>query len=261
LTLQQRVERNSMSQEHKNATLILAAGTGTRLAPITNSVPKALVNVAGKPLLGYALEALGAAASSGKSNVTIVVGYMGEKIASYVAGAYPFARVIWNHDYARTNNMYSLTLAMSNVEPGVDLIYMNGDCIYDPRIISSALSAQGSAIFCDEAADYNSESMKVTTVNDVVTNISKEIPEEQMHAVSCDLYKLGVADVFPMRRILFDFVSKGDLNRWSEMAIDKAATDQLIRFRPADVSGRFWCEIDNHDDLRMARDNVRRIVL
>jgi glucose-1-phosphate thymidylyltransferase len=66
--------------------IVPAAGVGTRLRPHTHTVPKALVNVAGKPILAHILDAL---VQQGIQRVVLVVGYMGESIRAFVDRRYP----------------------------------------------------------------------------------------------------------------------------------------------------------------------------
>ena len=60
---------------------ILAGGLATRLRPITETIPKALVEVAGKPFIAWQLESL---AAQGVSNVVLCVGYLGEMIQEVI---------------------------------------------------------------------------------------------------------------------------------------------------------------------------------
>ena len=66
--------------------IIPAAGFGTRLKPHTYSLPKVLLNVGGKPILGHIIDKL---LSENIYNATFVVGYLGEKIVEYVKKEYP----------------------------------------------------------------------------------------------------------------------------------------------------------------------------
>ncbi|MFW5941191.1 MAG: nucleotidyltransferase family protein [Chloroflexota bacterium] len=68
--------------------IVLAAGRGKRLIPYTNQCPKPLLEVDGRPILSYVLEALSAA---GVREVCLVVGYLGRQIESYVDGGRPWS--------------------------------------------------------------------------------------------------------------------------------------------------------------------------
>mgnify|MGYP001773943528 CR=1 FL=1 len=72
--------------------LVPVAGVGTRLRPHTHIVPKALLTVADKPILGHILDGL---LSAGIGEVVLIVGYRGEQILSYVRSAYPEVQLHW----------------------------------------------------------------------------------------------------------------------------------------------------------------------
>ncbi|HLP29451.1 MAG TPA: nucleotidyltransferase family protein, partial [Candidatus Didemnitutus sp.] len=65
--------------------IIPVAGIGTRLRPFTHSLPKVLVNVAGKPILGHILDTL---VAQGVTSATIITGYKGELVEEYVRSTY-----------------------------------------------------------------------------------------------------------------------------------------------------------------------------
>ncbi len=62
--------------------IVPAAGVGTRLRPHTHTIPKALINVAGSPILAHILDGL---VAEGIERVVVVVGYMGDRIRAYVS--------------------------------------------------------------------------------------------------------------------------------------------------------------------------------
>ena len=92
-----------------NKALILAAGLGTRLAPITNDRPKSLVPVNGKPILLKQIENL---KLNGIVDITIVSGYKADALEAAVHEKYPEIKIVESVDYATTNNMYSAYLGI-----------------------------------------------------------------------------------------------------------------------------------------------------
>ncbi len=93
--------------------ILPVAGVGSRLRPHTHTVPKALVHVAGKPILGHILDSLQPA---GVDEVVLVVGYLGEQIVDYV------------------QNTYDLKVQVINQEERLGLghaIFLTKDCVDD----------------------------------------------------------------------------------------------------------------------------------
>ncbi len=107
--------------------IIPVAGVGSRLRPHTYSVPKVLLNVAGKPILGHIL---GKLIGEGITEATIVVGYLGEMIQEFVRTTYPELRV----DYVEQEEALGLghAIYLSRHTIGTDpLLIILGDTIFD----------------------------------------------------------------------------------------------------------------------------------
>ncbi len=107
--------------------IIPVAGVGSRLRPHTFELPKVLLNVAGKPILGHILDKI---MVDGVSSATIIVGHMGEKIKEYVSGAYPDFSV----DYIEQQEMLGLghAIYIARNTMGEDpVLIILGDTIFD----------------------------------------------------------------------------------------------------------------------------------
>jgi choline kinase len=240
----------------EHSVVILAAGVGSRLKPLTDNLPKALVPVGDTPILARALEALAAPAREGRCDVSIVVGHRGEQIAAYTRSRYPFVRTIWNHHYTRTNNMFSLHLSLAHVPPSANLVFMNGDCLYDAAVLADAVSQSSTFVYCDPTRAYSDESMKIVVAAERVTAIAKTIEAGDAYAVSCDLYTIAAADTRALGDAIHEHIARGDLDSWTEVALNASMRGGTIHFRPRSVAG-FWYEIDDHRDLAEAALLVR----
>lgn len=118
--------------------LILAAGTGSRLAPITDSVPKCMVPVNGITMIENAIDALVAA---GIRKLVIGLGYKADVLRNYLATNFDDKRLkgmtiefAENPVYDKTNNIYSLYLAREFFERD-DTILLESDLFFDKKII------------------------------------------------------------------------------------------------------------------------------
>jgi len=105
--------------------VIPVAGMGTRLRPHTHTMPKALVQVAGKPILGHILDEI---VPLGILDVVLVTGAMGERVKEYVAAAYPTLRPCYVHQEETKGIGHALWLTRSCVEAGPTLIVL-GDTV------------------------------------------------------------------------------------------------------------------------------------
>lgn len=104
--------------------IVPAAGVGTRLRPHTHTVPKALINVAGRPILAHILDGL---ISEGVERVILVIGYMGDRIRSYVEKRYGPA-VEFVEQEERLGLGHAVHLAGERIDGGPAVIVL-GDTI------------------------------------------------------------------------------------------------------------------------------------
>lgn len=226
--------------------LILAAGLGTRLAPITDDVPKSLVPVNGTPILIKQMDNL---QKNDITDITVISGYKADILEKTVHKTYPQVRIIESMDYAATNNMYSAYLAR-DVIGGDDFLMMNADVFYDPSVITALLAFDwGNAIVTD-IGTYLEESMKVVERDGRIVRISKQITQDEALGASIDVYKFsadaGMTFFDRCRKYIED---ENQRKLWSEVALNDILSDVVFKACPLD--GR-WLEIDNHDDLKAA---------
>jgi choline kinase len=114
--------------------VILAAGEGTRLRPLTEDRPKAMVPLFGVPLLHRAVDVLRAV---GVKDVVVAVGYRADVVDA--AGC----RLVTNPDYATTNMVETLFRALAEVPEGEDVIVSYGDIAFEERVARAVADGPG----------------------------------------------------------------------------------------------------------------------
>ena len=231
--------------------IILAAGVGSRLRPMTNTKPKCLVTTAGKPILEYQIDAY---KEAGIKEIFIVVGYEGSAIRNYCKHIKDLTiHIIENADYETTNNMYSLYLAKKHVA-GKPFILNNADLSIDSAIIKNLVQFGADNAIAVDSSLFNEESMKVTlNENGVISNISKQITKENSFACSIDFYKFSEAS----SEIFFSEITRiieeeKNLKDWTEVAMQRLFQSGELNFLPCDIAGKNWVEIDNYEDLALS---------
>jgi len=112
--------------------LILAAGQGTRLAPLTDDRPKCMVELAGVSLLQRQTATLD---SLNITDVTVIAGYRAEVIEA--AGF----KTIINQDFASSNMVHSLFCASRLMDGEDDLIIAYGDIVYEPKVLNALMAS------------------------------------------------------------------------------------------------------------------------
>ena len=226
--------------------LILAAGFGSRLAPITDNLPKSLVPVNGKPILFKQIENL---LENGITDITVISGYKAQILKDAVLEKWPDVKIIESVDYATTNNMYSAYLGIKSV--GTDgFLMMNADVFYDSSVIKALLADEAPNAIVTDVGVYNEESMKVVEKDGRLVNISKAITKEDALGSSIDVYKFDKAGATAFFNKCKEFIEvKKELKKWSEVALDEILSE--VEFKACALVGR-WFEIDNHEDLAAA---------
>lgn len=232
--------------------LILAAGLGTRLAPITNDRPKSLVPVNGKPILIKQIENL---KQNGIHDITIVSGYKADALEKAVKELYPEIKIVESVDYATTNNMYSAYLGIQTMFPNHDIqpfYMMNADVFYDTSVITALKEDARQNLVVVDMGRYIEESMKVVVKDNRLVEISKQVSPEDALGCSIDVYKFGADGGNAFYNRCREYIEeKNELKKWSEVALNDAFAD--VEFQACPLVGR-WLEIDNHDDLAAAEE-------
>lgn len=233
--------------------VILAAGASTRLKPLTNDVPKCLLEVGEKPILGRMLECL---LVNGVTEVVIVTGYRESQIRDYVKVHFPRLAVTWlsNELYASTNNIYSLWLTRGSVSDN-DVLLLDSDIVFDSRIIGLLLtSGHQNCLAVTTGVSLGHEEIKVRVDGDgAIVEISKEVPPGKAFGESIGIEKFSrtlMGRLFAVldRKIL----SEKNVNQFYEAAFQEVI-DGGQTILAVNVGNLPCMEIDTAEDLETAR--------
>lgn len=239
----------------ENYAIILAAGIGSRLYPITKEYPKSLIKINGREILDYQI--MGYKNSGIKEeNIYIITGYKNEMMVDFINNSYPKINIIYNKDYLTTNNMYSLYLGLNSLKNNFNkiksLFINNADCIYEENLLKDFVTSKVENIVAVEIDSYNEESMKVIKQKDgSLIDISKTITKKEAYGVSIDLYKYSSKTTKKLYKIIKEYIEvKKELNKWTEVAYPELFKAEKVY--PYDIKNRKWVEIDNNNDLAIA---------
>lgn len=229
--------------------IILAAGVGSRLRPITDLVPKCMISINDVPLIERLVNQLKSYGNSMEIKINVVLGYKSEVVIDYFKTS--DINFIINEDYEVTNNMYSFYLATKNISNLLDMVVINADCIYENEIIEKCLNSKTSCIMADYNF-FNEESMKIEVINDIVKGIAKTYEKGNNIFTSIDMYKLFGNESKEMISHVAEVINSGERNSWTEVAINEIVKNVSVRFKPLSIDKLRWYEIDNHADFEIA---------
>jgi len=223
--------------------VILAAGDGGRLRPLTSFTPKAILEIGGRPIISYPLEAL---ASAGIWDICVVVGYLGEDIKRFLRKDYPLLTFITNEDY-QMGNALSLYAARSFVSDAPFVLCM-GDHLIDSEIVRRLLyNGEKRCTLCvDHEAKYSSQTNDATRVlldtSGHITNIGKDLKD--WDAIDTGVFRM-TSDVFSA----IDHLVKRQGPSVSVSDIVRYQGRNGQPFETCDVSGAFWGDVDTAEDF------------
>jgi len=240
--------------------MVLAAGAGRRLKPDTDALPKALLPVDGdRTILDIALRNL---AQAGLRDVVIVVGFAAgevEQRTSQLEQRHHVGLTLVHNDRAEEwNNAYSLWLARSFFDHGVLLV--NGDTVHPVSVERTLLDAPDSSqitLAVDTVKKLADEEMKVTLdPAGTLATITKNMDPAQAYGEY-----IGATLIRPEAgEALADALEKTwrrDPNLYYEDGYAQYVADGgSISIAP--IGTVDWVEVDNHDDLRRAREIAAR---
>jgi choline kinase len=232
--------------------VILAAGTGTRLRPLTDDLPKCLLEVAGRSLLERLLDRL---ADAGLRRAVIVTGYRAELIEARLAAAPPPLQVatVVNTAYAVTNNAASLLTARALIG-SQDFVLCDADVLLSADAIPALLrSTDDCTLLVDADSPFDAESMKVELgPAGHAIRIHKQLSRDASAGESIGIQKIGGAALALFWKELGATVVRDAARAYYEdtfqTMIDRGAAFGICR-----VSPDSWIEIDDAIDLARAR--------
>jgi choline kinase len=236
--------------------IILGAGQGKRLLPLTAEVPKALLDIGGKTLIERQIEAF---AQCGVEEYVVVTGYASERIEAQLAKIAQQQKVsvrnVFNPFFAVADNLASCWMARREMQG--DFVQVNGDNVFKSDLAKLILAAPPAAVSVaiNRKMAYDADDMKVMMDGERVTEIGKGLPVEAVDAEAIGFYVFRNGGSERYVEIL-EQTMRGPqgLKQWFPFAVGELA--KRTEVNAIDVSGVTWCEVDFPVDLQQARKMV-----
>lgn len=236
--------------------VILAAGQGKRLLPLTTEVPKALLDIGGKTLIERQIEAF---AATGVKDFTVVTGYGSLRMEEALAKISQTLRVaittVFNPFYAVADNLASCWMARGAMTG--DFIQVNGDNVFRSDLVEKLLAAPVGpvGVATNLKQTYDSDDMKVILDQGRLTEIGKTLPVDTVDAEAIGFYVFrGEGSKAYVETLACAMRDPQALKQWFPSAIGSLA--KRIEVRTIPINGLQWCEVDFPIDLQQARQLV-----
>jgi choline kinase len=233
--------------------IILSAGQGRRLFPVTRDLPKCLVPVDGeRSVLEVQLRVL---AAHGVSEAVVMGGYGIEKVERFAASqAIPnlTVRVRYNPFFDQADNLITAWLASRDFEGAC--ILLNGDTLFDGEVVARLLASPPSpvAIVVNVKPAYDDDDMKVRLEGDLVRAIGKDLEAEEAQGEAIGMTLLRGAGAAAMRDAFEQLVRRfGQQRAYYTTAVGELARRGMVR--ACSMEGLWWGEIDSLEDLEVVR--------
>lgn len=244
--------------------VILSAGMGTRLMPLTKDIPKPLLEINGMTLIERMINNL---MKADIKEFIVIVGYNKDKVmdlASKLEEKYDISiKIIENEKYDVTNTSVSTYLASNYIENNKkdDFILVNGDNVVDPKIIRMIAEGENTSLVVDNFKELNEESFKLiiedkkynddkTIITGIIKEIGKEIDILNSTGEFIGVSKVSSKDITEFNEILEELINENEQNYYD------FAFKKLSKISPIDfilTNGLKWTEIDTHNDWNQAQ--------
>lgn len=228
--------------------IILAAGIGSRIRPLTDNKPKFLLPGKDKILGELMMDNL---IKAGIKDFIFVIGHFGEKVKEFVQKKYSKFNLFFveNKIYEKTNTGYSLLLAKKYVQ-GSDFIKLDGDVYFEFEVLKKIIEEKNeNCLTIDTKIHLDKEEVKVIIDRKgYIIEVGKKIDPKKAQGESIGIEKIGekAGEAF------FDELERlmKDEKNYQQYYDDSYTT--LVRmgfkFKAVDISGLKWVEVDTFED-------------
>lgn len=225
--------------------ILLAAGMGTRLRPLTLDTPKPLIKVNGESIIERQIKALN---EIGIKDIIVVTGYLKEKF-DFLRDKYG-VKLIHNDKYDKYNNIYTMYLVKDYLK---DTYVIEGDIYLNRNFLESAM--ENSVYFSAAKYGYKNEWMLKIDEDDRVCDI--EIGSEDGRYIMCGVSYWNKADGSFIVQKLDEYISKDDfINLFWDDVVKNNINKMNVKLKKINEDDVY--EIDSLEDLEKVKEKVEK---
>ena len=228
--------------------VILSAGLGSRFGPDSKTKHKLLLKVGGFPIIDHTLRAF---SQAGVVNVGLVTGFMSDRVSDWVGDGSKYGlkiETIFNKNY-KFGNILSIQMAQSFVG-GQDFILAMGDHMASANLIKDVMKCGGDYQNNVLGVDFNLSSYHVHEATRVLVENKEKILSIGKHikvwnGVDCGVFRF-TSEIYG---VINQWVNCDKSGRYELSGMLTYFIDQGGLLKSCDISGQFWHDTDNPEDL------------
>ena len=248
-----------IEQKTKIKAIILAAGVGSRIRPLTDNCPKSLLKIGDNTILEMMISHI---QDCGINEVIFVLGYLQEQIKDYVKRKFPDlnSHFVTNDKYAETNTGFSLMLAKDLINESA-FIKFDADVVFDKKILENLIECEYANCLCiDKNINLDAEEIKVIIEDqNRVLKVSKTVNPKDAVGESIGIEKINSETaklLFAELKIMME--DRQNQQEYYEVSYERLI-EKNIPFYALDISGLKWTEIDTKEDFITAENMFKKI--
>ena len=234
--------------------IILAAGQGRRLKPLTERIPKCCLLLDGKSMLEWQIEAL---AANEVEEIVVVTGFGRRAVDDVISHIQDIpVRTLYNPFYSQSDNLATCWVARTEMTESFLLI--NGDTMFEFALLQRLLgntNAYPITLATDQKSQYDEDDMKIIADQERLLRVGKRLDPEHVNGESIGMvvFNQTGADAF-VHQVEQLMSGPEGLASWYLSAIDDLAQAEQVGI--CSINGHSWCEVDDLDDLAFAQNAV-----
>lgn len=234
--------------------IILSAGQGRRLLPLTENTPKCALTVAGRSVLQWQLHEI--AQCNGIDEVVVITGFGADQVDEIAAATRtPKVRTLYNPFFALSDNLGTCWVARTEMDR--PFVIINGDTLFEAAILQRLLDTGADApvtLVTDRKEGYDADDMKVVVESGYLRRVGKALTEG-VNGESIGMMAFRGEGPALFSDTVARLMRYGEgVSRWYLSAIDEIAHHHPVRV--CDIHGLSWCEVDEAEDLAHAQQVV-----
>jgi len=220
--------------------IIMAAGVGSRLSEISSGKPKCLIDAGGETLIKRLVRI---SKDYGVRDITVITGFESNFVREEIGDEVDY---VHNPFYSVTNSISSLWLAREKLTG--DVILMNGDLCFEPKLFGALLNQKKSAVMLSDSTRIETADYRFCFRGDQITHYGKHLSDQETDGEYVGMARIDSSFIKQFRTRLEKLISQGHINHWWEDVLYSHIPEGTPIYH-FNVAGIFWTEIDDPRDF------------